>query len=430
MKRAGLIIFEDFIAFYVSLLIILFIRFGGSLFFWALNIHLFPFTILYLSWVLIFYLFGLYDVLNIRPTIPYLKRFGSALIVCFVVGIFLFYFVPIFGITPKTNLIFQIIGFGLISFLIRRAIYHIFSKRIYRPVILVGENKFFGELEQTIKTNPQIGLKIISHEPNLGEAIKKYTDLKNILFILEKTSEEIPQNQISNFYKNKVEVIDIAEAYERYLQKIPVEYIDQSWMIKNVNSKENLFYNIVSKIINILVSAIILIITSPILLVCAIFIYFYDHGPVFYSQERVGINGVPFRLYKLRSMIVSTEKSGAEWADKKDCRVTPVGKVLRKLHFDEIPQMLNVLRGDLSFVGPRPERPEFVSMLEKTIPQYGFRHIIHPGFTGWAQIKYHYANTVESSKEKFEYDLYYIKNRNVFLDFGIILKTIQIIFTH
>jgi exopolysaccharide biosynthesis polyprenyl glycosylphosphotransferase len=295
---------------------------------------------------------------------------------------------------------------------------------------LVGENKFFSELEQTIDTNPQIGLRIVSHQSNLLETIGKTADLKNLLLILEKTSGEIPPNQISDFYKNKVEVIDIAEAYERYLQKIPVDYIDQSWMLENVNSKQNILYDFSSKLINIVVSLVLLIITSPILLVCAIFIYASDRGPIFYTQERVGLNGKVFRLYKLRSMNVDSEKNGATWANKKDYRVTPVGRVLRKLHFDEIPQMLNVLGGDLSFVGPRPERPEFVSMLEKTIPHYSFRHIIHPGFTGWAQIKYRYANTVESSKEKFEYDLYYIKNRNLFLDFGIVLKTVQIVFTH
>ena len=430
MKRILLIVFGDLIAFYLSLLTILYIRFGGHSYLHAIHTHIFPFTILYLSWVLIFYLFGLYDVLNIRPTMPHLRRFGSALFICFFVGIFLFYFVPIFGISPKTNLIFQIFGFGLISFLLRRAIYHIFAKRITRPVILVGENKFFDELEQTINKNPQLGLQIISHEPSLQGIIQKYTHLKNLLFVLEDTPNEIPQNQISDFYKNKMEIIDIAEAYERYLQKIPVDCVDQSWMIKNANSKGNILYNFISKIINVLFSAIILIITSPILLVCALFIYANDRGPIFYVQERVGINGAVFKLYKLRSMIVAAEKEGALWSDKKDCRVTPVGRVLRKLHFDEIPQMVNILSGDLSFVGPRPERPEFVSMLENTIPNYRFRHIIHPGFTGWAQIKYRYANTVESSKEKFEYDLYYIKNRNIFLDFGIILKTIQIIFTH
>jgi exopolysaccharide biosynthesis polyprenyl glycosylphosphotransferase len=430
MKRAGLIVFGDFIAFFTSFLIILFVRFGARSYESAIDIHLLPFTILYLSWVLIFYLFGLYDVLNIRPTLPHLKRFGSALSTSFVIGIFLFYFVPAFGITPKTNLVLQVFGFGLISLLIRRAFYIVFSKKMTRPTILIGENKFFNELEQTINKNPQIGLLIISHESSLLEVIQKYPNLKNLILILGKSGSGIPENQISNFYKNKAEIMDVAEAYERYLQKIPVDYIDQSWMIGNVNSKENIFYNIASKIINILASAVILIIFSPFLLVAAIFIYLYDHGPIFYVQERTGINGEIFKLYKLRSMIVGTGKDEKIWCEKEDKRITPVGRIIRRLHIDEIPQMINILKGDLSFVGPRPERTEFLPLFENNIPHYSFRHIVRPGFTGWAQIKYRYAYNVEESKEKFEYDLYYIKNRNLFLDFGIILRTIQIIFTH
>ena len=127
---------------------------------------------------------------------------------------------------------------------------------------------------------------------------------------------------------------------------------------------------------------------------------------------------------------MDSEMNGAVWANKNDGRITPVGKIIRKLHIDEIPQMINILKGDISLVGPRPERPEFVTKLEATVPHYELRHIIRPGFTGWAQIKYRYASTMEDSKEKFEFDLYYIKNKNIFLDFAIILKTIQIIFTH
>ena len=317
MQRARLIILGDFIAFWATLLIILYIRFGESSFRLALKAHLAPFTILYLSWALTFYLFGLYDVLNVKPTIPYFKRFGSALVISFIVGIFFFYFAPIFGISPKTNLIFQIFGFGLISFLIRREFYTLFSKKITRPVILVGNDKFFSELKQTIEKNPQIGLRIISHEQNLQEAIQKCADLKNLLFILEETSNEIPLDQVSDFYKNKVEVIDIAEAYERYMQKIPVDYIDQFWMIKNVNSISNIFYNIVSKTINIIIAAAILIIFSPVLLICSIFIYLYDRGPILYSHDRVGLNGKAFKLYKLRSMVLDAEKDHAVWSTGK-----------------------------------------------------------------------------------------------------------------
>ena len=118
------------------------------------------------------------------------------------------------------------------------------------------------------------------------------------------------------------------------------------------------------------------------------------------------------------------------WQQPNDNRITPIGKIIRKLHIDEIPQMINILKGDITLVGPRPEHPLFVKLLEESIPHYELRHVIRPGFTGWAQIKYRYARTIDDSREKFEYDLYYIKNRNIFLDFGVILKTIQIVFTH
>ncbi|MEZ4114028.1 MAG: sugar transferase [Candidatus Paceibacterota bacterium] len=149
-----------------------------------------------------------------------------------------------------------------------------------------------------------------------------------------------------------------------------------------------------------------------------------------YKQKRVGKDSEHFLIWKLQSMKQNAEKNGAVWAEEKDSRITRFGKILRKLHIDEIPQMINVLKGDINLVGPRPERPEFVEKLEKEIPYYFLRHSITPGFTGWAQIKYRYARTVDDSQDKFEYDLYYLKNRNVFLDFGIIIKTIQIIFTH
>jgi lipopolysaccharide/colanic/teichoic acid biosynthesis glycosyltransferase len=225
--------------------------------------------------------------------------------------------------------------------------------------------------------------------------------------------------------------MDTAKAYEKYLYKIPVEYIDLSFIVDNIETKKDNFYAMVSFIIDKLVAILILIITSPFLLVSAMFIYFYDKGPVLYTQNRVGLNGKIFKLYKLRSMSTDSEKDGPKWSTgSMDPRVTPIGKITRKLHIDELPQAINILKGDISLVGPRPERPEFVELLNKEIPHYSFRHIIRPGFTGWAQIKYRYANTVDSSKEKFEYDLYYIKNRNIFIDFGIIMRTIQIIFTH
>lgn len=353
-----------------------------------------------------------------------------AIATCFIVGIFLFYFVPIFGISPKTNLIFQVVGFTLVSFFIRRIIYTVFSKAITQPVILIGSSQNIIEIGDVIFSNPQLGLKLVSHTNDFKKAINDYSCTQNAVFIFEKIPDEIEKENILNLYKYNSEIINVAQAYEKYLGKVPVSYVNQAWIIENINIKENVIYKITKKIVDIIFAIVVLVITSPIVLVCSLFIYFYDKGPVIYKQERVGLNGKVFQLYKLRSMVVNSETNGAVWSHKNDTRVTPIGRIIRKLHIDEIPQMINIIKGELSLVGPRPERPEFVATLEKTIPHYELRHIIRPGFTGWAQIKYRYANTIDDTKEKFKYDLYYIKNRNIFIDLGIVLRTIQIIFTH
>jgi len=430
MSRIWIIAFGDFISFWVSFYLILSIRYWNTMTSNIIQIHALPFLILYISWILTFFLFGLYDLYNIKPTIPYLKRFGFALLVCFIIGIIFFYFIPIFGISPKTNLLFQVLGFGLISFYLRRIVYTIFSNQIVSPIILVGKTIYIEILHDVILKNPQLGLKIFCYTKNIHDALQNYIELKNAVFVFEGTEQEIPKKDIIMLYKNKTEIIDVAETYERYLHKIPVGYISQSWVIKNINTQKDFIYDFLRRVLDVTISIIILIVSLPFTIISAVVIYLSDRGPIFYTHDRVGLNNKTFKLYKLRSMVIDAEKNGAVWSDKKDSRITPVGKIIRKLHIDEIPQMINILKGDLSLVGPRPERLEFVELLEKSIPHYELRHIIRPGFTGWAQIKYRYARTIEDSKEKFEYDLYYLKNRNIFLDFGIILRTIQIIFTH
>ncbi|MCX6754450.1 MAG: exopolysaccharide biosynthesis polyprenyl glycosylphosphotransferase [Candidatus Nomurabacteria bacterium] len=429
-NRAWVIVLGDFISFITAFILLILIRFKKADYLSAVNSHTVPFIILYISWVLIFYIFGLYDLLNIKPTIPYFNRWILALISSFTMGLLFFYFVPIFGISPKLNLVIQVVGFGFFSFLLRRMAYNLFARAITQPAILVGDSSYLAELEKTIASNPQIGLHAINHFKTIGEVNLNLKNIKNLVIILDKNIENQNQN-ILEFYKENIEIIDTAKAYEKYLYKIPVEYIDVSFIVENINTKKDVLYSFITFLLNIVFSITILILTLPFVIISAIFIYLYDYGPVFYTQKRVGINGKIFKLYKLRSMITDSEKDGAKWSTgTSDTRVTPVGKILRKLHIDELPQMINILKGDLSLVGPRPERPEFVNILGNDIPYYTLRHIIRPGFTGWAQIKYRYAGSTKDSKEKFEYDLYYIKNRNIFMDFGIIMRTIQIIFTH
>jgi len=435
MKRTSIIFFGDFISFVLAFVILAFLRLSGQNDLASASNHILPFLILYFSWALVFYMFGLYDLLSIKPTIPYLKRWAIALLCSFGVGIILFYFVPIFGISPKLNLIIQIILFGIFSFSFRRIIYTLFSKTITQPAILIGESSYLLELEKNIKINPQVGIHIIHHFKYLNDMDIDLGKIKNLVIIIDKNIG-FKSDDILNLYRKNIEILDTAKAYEKYLTKIPVEYIDLSFVIEEVNTKKDIFYQIISWFLDKLFAILTLIITSPLLLIGIIARAIEDGRPIFIKQQRIGLNGKIFNIYKLRSMIAlspdgSAETNGPVWATgKDDPRITKVGKVIRKLHIDEIPQMINVLAGDISLIGPRPERPEFVEMLSKDIPYYSFRHIVKPGFTGWAQIKYHYANSVLSSKEKFKYDLYYVKNRNIFMDFGICLRTIQIIFTH
>lgn len=429
MNRAILIVFGDFISFLISFILLIIIRFGNGSYIHAINTHIIPFIILYLFWVLIFYIFGLYDLINIKPTIPYLKRWILALISSFIVGLLLFYFVPIFGISPKVNLIIQVGLFGLFSFFFRRIIYTLFAKAITAKAVLVGNSPYLIELKKTIMANPQIGLSVIDQFDSTDKITEEVSNMKNLVIILDKNTSASDEN-ILRLYKKGVEIIDTAKAYEKYLFKIPVAYIDMSFIVEHVNIKKDIVYNLVTFLINKIFAIIILVLSTPLWIPSIIAVYLYDRGPILYTHERVGLGGKIFKIYKIRSMIVNSEQNGAMWTEKNDPRITPIGRITRKLHIDEIPQMISILKGDMSLVGPRPERPEFVTPLEETIPHYNLRHIIRPGFTGWAQIKYHYTNTVEEAKDKFEYDLYYIKNRNIFLDFGIIIRTIQIIFTH
>ncbi len=239
-----------------------------------------------------------------------------------------------------------------------------------------------------------------------------------------------PQQLLAVAKSLNAEVLTLEESYETFFAKIPLSLITDQKAIELMTRHESKASHLFYRLFEILFAVFVLIITSPFVLVAIIARLIEDGRPIFFNHARVGKNGKIFTVYKLRSMIKDAEKTGAVWADHKDTRITTLGNILRKTHIDEVPQMWNIIKGDIALVGPRPERPEFVSSLEQDIPYYYLRHTIRPGFTGWAQIKYRYARTIDDAKEKFEYDTYYIKNRGLLLDIGIVLKTLQIIFTH
>lgn len=224
-----------------------------------------------------------------------------------------------------------------------------------------------------------------------------------------------------------VSIEEGAAFYERLTGRVSLDMLRPSWLIFSGRGRQARIAGLVRNVMHRLVALLGGIISLPIAILTAILIKLESPGPVFYRQERVGKNGKPFMLMKFRSMIVDAEKEGPVWATSGDDRATRVGRVIRQTRIDEIPQFWSILRGEMSFVGPRPERPHFVSQLAQEIPYYEQRHLIAPGLTGWAQIKYPYGASIEDARQKLQYDLYYIKNQSLVLDAIILFETIKII---
>jgi sugar transferase (PEP-CTERM system associated) len=218
----------------------------------------------------------------------------------------------------------------------------------------------------------------------------------------------------------------LASVYEEYTGKIAVENLRPSWFIFSTGFRKTRALLAAKRVFDIALSLLGLIVGFPIMVGAALLVKLTSRGPIFYHQERVGLGGRTFQVYKFRSMRQDAEAAtGPVWSQKNDSRITPTGRFLRRTRLDELPQIWNVLRGDMSIVGPRPERPTFVQELTAKIPFYGQRHVVKPGLTGWAQVRYTYGASVEDAIEKLQYDLYYIKNLSLALDLVIVLETIK-----
>jgi sugar transferase (PEP-CTERM system associated) len=273
---------------------------------------------------------------------------------------------------------------------------------------------------QAYCVNPEDGLLAYCRVREVDEIVVAVKDRRN----------NLPTQALLDCKLSGVEVIDFISFHEREKGMLHLDILQPSWMIFSDGYGTGGIRHIVGRSFDIAASLAILIFTAPILAVTtvAILIESRFNGPVLYRQKRVGYNNTIFELVKFRSMRVDAEKDGkAVWAKKKDDRITLVGSFIRKTRIDEIPQIFNVLRGDMSIVGPRPERPEFVEQLEKNIPYYRLRHRVKPGLAGWAQIKYPYGADEKDAYNKLQFDLFYIKNRTIFMDLLVLLQTIEVV---
>jgi sugar transferase (PEP-CTERM system associated) len=248
-----------------------------------------------------------------------------------------------------------------------------------------------------------------------------------IVTAMEERRGNLPVRDLLDCRLAGIQITDYAAFMERETGKVDLDGFVPSWLIFSQGSTEAQIRLLIKRVMDLAASAVLVTITAPVVLVTAILIRLTSPGPVLYRQERVGQHGRLFMLYKFRSMRTDAEADGPKWAMENDPRVTPVGRVIRKLRIDELPQIFNVLKGDMSFVGPRPERLVFVEDLARQLPYYAERHTVRPGITGWAQVNYPYGASFEDAKQKAQYDLYYIKNFSVFLDILILIKTIRVI---
>ena len=332
---------------------------------------------------------------------------------------------------------------------IRVIFFEVVDTRVFKKRILIyGAGRTAAHINMKLRRkSDRRGFEIIGYVPlerqdiNVGNEhlidnpasllnYAKNNNIDEIVVAISDMKHQIPVDELVDCKLNGITVIDIMSFFEREAGQIRIDILDPAWLVTSDGFHQSKFQDVIKRAFDIFASFIILTIASPFLIMTAIAILIEDglRAPMFYSQIRVGKNGVTYKVHKFRSMRVDAEKQGeAVWATKTDSRVTKVGAFIRKTRLDEFPQILNVLNGTMSFVGPRPERPEFVEKLKEEIPYYDERHLVKPGVTGWAQLLYPYGSSINDSYQKQLFDMYYVKNHSLFLDCLILLQTVEVV---
>ena len=437
-KRKSAIVFAgDIVVFFASLALTIAIRYNPASFFLAWNLHIYPFLLILLIWIFVFYASDLYSYTSWRTTAQNLRKFIIAFLLNFFLSISVFYmFGAFFDLAPKANLVIFSSIFGILDLGFRFMVARILSSKNNNKVIaIISSSSLAEEIITHCAEHPQLGYTVERHDSleTLHPTLQKHKDR---IIILVDSSHLTDPKSVTMLYEllaKHVEISTLVEFYESLLGCIPLSEVKEEWFIHEIKSDRS-FYESVKRIVDIVFAVTFTLVFSPLFIVFFIIIPLTSKGPAIYKQKRVGKDNKIYTIYKFRNMYSEAHKNpdnaggAAVWWKENDPRVTPLGRFLRKSHLDELPQLFNILIGDMSIVGPRPERPEFTEKLKKEIPHYFMRETVPPGLTGWAQVKFRYTNTVDEFNKKLEFDLYYIKNRTILLDIQIIIKTIKIFF--
>lgn len=404
-----------------------------------------PMTQLFFLAAIILFIAGLYDIDKTKNTWLFYQKITISAIAWTIFGIIYFYINPKISITPKTILLLTTItGFGLIS--LWRFFYNKFiSTTLKYNIIFAGITAEVKELINNIQKEPRLGYFVtgvvgdITNESwqniifgkTIAEINNQTKNRANIIVLSpHMTNNADLLKELYHSLFQQISIVNLSDFYESIMHRIPPFTFSEGWFVTNLHEQHKKIYDrfrILTDYILAAVLGIFFVLTFPFI---ALAIKLNSKGRILFSQNRIGRQGLIFKVYKYRTMVSlsadgSAETSGPQFAANNDSRITAVGKILRLTRLDEVPQFINILKGEMSIIGPRPERPEFVAQLTEKMPYYSLRHLIKPGLTGWAQIHNSYYGTIEENLQKLEYDLFYIKNRSLTLDISIILRTIN-----
>jgi sugar transferase (PEP-CTERM system associated) len=392
---------------------------------------------------------GLYNSRQRARLAGLLSRVAASMLGGAMVIAVIAYLLPALGIERGALLLSTLVSFGAIA-VVRILFDFIVDEDVFkRRVLVYGAGRRAGSIVRLRRRSDRRGFVIVGYVAAEGDEVSALRDhehlmrtdqdllsccqaqrIDEIVVAMDDRRRRFPMDQLLECRLEGVEINDLVTFLERETGKVRLDILNPSWMIFAEGFRQGRAQSVLERLFDIVASFVMLTITAPVMLLTAVAIKLSDgwRSTIFYRQVRVGQYGKPFKLLKFRSMREDAEREGkAQWAQKNDSRITRIGSFIRMTRIDELPQILNVLRGEMSFVGPRPERPEFVEQLNETIPYYRERHSIKPGITGWAQLCYPYGSSEQDAMEKLQYDLYYVKNHSLLFYIAILVQTVEVI---
>ena len=436
--RKILLLIGDWGALYLSLFLLVLVRYGYD---WhsQWDLHLRPFSLIFFIWIMVMYISYLYEARFLRIDVDSLRTIGTAVIIALVASILAFYLFPPGLIYPRRNMVIFGMLFGIVLVVWRTIFFKLIRRWVHTKILFIGSGEEIGELTKYFSKYPQLRYEVTAR----AEKIPGRKELEDIirpkkinLILYQAPADRVAhiRDLLSLVGNKKVMLMDAGVFYERILGKVSADSLNDIWFLKNLENVILDVHEASKRFLDIVVSLIGIVVLSVLYTPVFLLIKLGSSGPVFFKQARVGRNNKIFTMYKFRTMKAltpsgSAERSGARWTKKDDGRITRAGRILRKMRLDEMPQCINIFRGEMSIVGPRPERPEFVDKLSEQIPYYNMRHLVKPGLTGWAQVNYEYGDSEKDARIKLQYDIYYTKHRSLVLDLAIIFRTLKIVLT-